>query len=346
MSKFSTWMQRHRRHLLIGGPLLLACGIIMTYIHERNTISTDDAYIVAANASINSQVGGQIASIAVVDNQFVKKGQTLFQVDARPYHIAVEHAKAELANAILSAHGLKTVYQEKVAETQAAQDTLHYQLKELNRQKRMTAAGLSSQMNLDKATNAFNNAKQALLVAQQQQANALTQLDDNANIAVNDLPLIEIAQANLHQAELNLAYTDVKAPMDGMVTKVDNLQVGDYISAGMPAFALIATQQPWVIANLKETQMSKIHPNQDAIIHLDAFPDKTFHGKILSISPGTGSAFAILPPENATGNWVKIVQRIPVKISLENPDHLLLSSGLSANVKIHVSESQETQDGE
>lgn len=334
MDKISPWMQLYRRHLLIGGPILLLLVFLMVYLLTRNSVSTDDAYVKAGNASINANVAGQVISINVHDNQVVKQGDVLFRLDPRPYKLAVAKAKAELANAYLTVQALKTVYQEKTAEVQAANDTLAYEREELARQTKMTASGLSSKMELSKVTNAFNNATQRLISAQQQQANIIAQLNNNPDIPAENLPIIHIALANLQQALLNLSYTIIKAPMDGIVTKVESLQKGDYVQTGTPVFALISNKDIWIEANFKETQLTNLKPGQKASIKIDAHPDKKWIGHIVSQSPGTGSSFALLPPENATGNWVKIVQRLPVRIAIDNLDNTELASGLSATVAV------------
>ena len=334
MDKISTWMQQNRQHLLIGGPVLLLLVVLVVYLLNRHSVSTDDAYVKAGKAAINANVPGQVAMIAVHDNQVVKQGDVLFRLDQRPYKLVVAKAKAELANAYLSVQALKTIYLEKTAEVQAAQDTLSYEQEELARQTKMTTSGLSSQMELNKVTNAFNNATQRLIAAQQQQANALIQLNGNPDIPAENLPIIHIALANLHQSLLNLSYTIIKAPMDGIVAKVEDLQKGDYVQTGMPVFVLFSNKDIWVEANFKETQMTNLKPGQKASIQIDAYPNTKWVGHIVSQSPGTGSSFALLPPENATGNWVKIVQRVPVRISIDNLDNTELASGLSATVTV------------
>lgn len=331
---FFTWMQQHRRHLFIAGPLLLIIVIILFYLLDRHEVSTDDAYTRAGNAAISSNVAGKISAIYVHDNQPVKKGQILFRINQQPYEIAVARAQAEFDNMSLTAQALKTVYQEKAAHVKGLKDTTTYQHTELERQQKMTTAGLSSQMTLDKTKNAFNTAKQQLAAARQQQANILIQLNNNPDIAIEDIPSVKTALANLHQAELNLSYTTIKAPFDGTVTKVDNAQVGDYIQVGAPVFSLMSHQDIWIEANFKETQITHIVPGDKAEISIDAFPEKKWVGHVASITPGTGSTFALLPPENATGNWVKIVQRIPIRIAFDALNNQTMPSGLSANVTV------------
>jgi membrane fusion protein (multidrug efflux system) len=196
-------------------------------------------------------------------------------------------------------------------------------------------------MQLNRATNAFDNAKQQLAAVKQQVANALASLGNNADIMVDDHPIVQQAQAQLDKAKLDLSYTTIIAPIDGIVTKVEQIQRGDYINTGAPVFSLISNKNVWVEANFKETQMTYMHPGQEATFEIDAYPDKDFKGHVISTSPGTGASFSLLPPENATGNWVKIVQRVPVRISIDyNKDMQLLSSGLSVNVTVDTEHSR------
>jgi membrane fusion protein, multidrug efflux system len=335
------WMHAHRRQLLFGVPaaFFLLCGIF--YIFGGRYVSTDDAYVEAANAAISSQVSGQVVRIYVHDNELVQKNAPLFSLDERPYKIAVENAKAQLINARLQVEALKATYQQRVANVKQAQDTLAYQTEEYNRQKKLAASGISSQIQLENTTNAYQNANQQFLASQHQLANVLASLNNNADIPVEQHPVVLEAQAQLDRANLNLSYTHINAPIDGMVTKVEQLQLGDYIKAGDPVFALISNKDVWVEANFKETDVTYMRAGQHAKIYVDAYPNITFEGDVMSTSPGTGSTFSLLPPENATGNWVKIVQRVPVRISIKNtnPD-LMLGSGLSANVTVDTEHSR------
>jgi membrane fusion protein (multidrug efflux system) len=329
------WMQNHRRHLLVGVPLFCLLVIVIFYFFSGRYVSTDDAYVQAAKAAISSNVSGQVANIYVHDNQEVKQNTPLFSLDNRPYKIAVENSKAQLVSARLQVLALKATYKQRLANAQEAQHTFTYEQDEFNRQKKLAASGISSQMQLNKATNDLQNAAQRFNAVQQQAANALASLDNNPNIAIDEHPIVQQAKALLDRANLNLSYTVIMAPYDGIVTKVEQLQIGDYIKTGDPVFALISNKDIWVEANFKESQITYMRPGQDSEIDIDAYPNLKFDGKVTSTSPGTGSTFSLLPPENATGNWVKIVQRLPVRILINNPYHsLILGSGLSANVTV------------
>jgi membrane fusion protein (multidrug efflux system) len=335
------WMQKHRRQLLVGVPLFFLLLIFVVYIFSGRYVSTDDAYVQAAKAAISSNVPGQVIKIYVRDNQVVKKGDALFSLDDKSFKIAVESANAKLTSARLQVQSLKASYQQQLANVQAAQDTLLFQQQEFERQKKLATSGISSQMQLNRATNAFDNAKQQLAAVKQQVANALASLGNNADIMVDDHPIVQQAQAQLDKAKLDLSYTTIIAPIDGIVTKVEQIQRGDYINTGAPVFSLISNKNVWVEANFKETQMTYMHPGQEATFEIDAYPDKDFKGHVISTSPGTGASFSLLPPENATGNWVKIVQRVPVRISIDyNKDMQLLSSGLSVNVTVDTEHSR------
>ncbi len=332
---FNEGLRKTRRRLLIGGPVLFMLILLIIYIVTGRYVSTDDAYIQAAHTDISANISERVVSLAVRNNQKVHKGELLFKLDDRNYLIAVEEAKADLASTQLQIAALKATYLQRQADVQSAKDTLVYQEREFKRQQVLAAQHISSQAELDKAQHAFLNALQQLKSFQQQRDNTLRSLDNKPNIDINEHPLVLQAKARLERAELNLSYTVVSAPSDGVVTKVDLLQVGDYIKAADAVFSLVSTTHVWAEANFKETQLTNVHPGQNATISIDAYPGKIFHGKVVSTSPGTGSSFAVLPPENATGNWVKIVQRLPLHISIDDADpNMPLHMGLSATVEI------------
>jgi membrane fusion protein, multidrug efflux system len=329
-----TPLQRLRWPLLLIAPVLFA-GAVYLYLTGGRYQSTDDAYVQAATVSISANVAGRVLDIYVHDNDIVKRGDSLYRLDDAPFRIAVSDAEAKLASARLQVASLKSTYRQRQVELRSARDSLAYAQRQFDRNKRLLASGIASQAQFDQASNGLDLGRQQVANAEQGVAVALANLGGDADIAPERHPLVEQAQAALDRARLDLSYTLVKAPADGIVTKVEQLQVGDYIAASTPVFALVSTRDVWVEANFKEAQLEHMRAGQSATVEIDRIGSKRFSAKVASVSPGTGSQFSMLPPENATGNWVKVVQRVPVRLQLDHADAgLLLQSGLSANVTV------------
>lgn len=333
--------QRLRLPLMLAGPIVVLIAGSWWYLTSGRYVSTDDAYVQAGRVNISNDISGRVVEIAVHDNQPVKKGDLLFRLDPRPFEISVEEAKAALASARLQVEALKATYRQKIADAKAAEDTLTYQQREYERQRQLVANGNASRQAFDQAQNTAQMAQQRVLSTQSDVANALAQLGGNPDIPVDQHPTVQRAKAALDKAELDLSYTVVAAPDDGIVTKVEQLQVGDWVqgvntgAAPTTLFSLISTDRVWVEANFKETELTYMHPGQRATVEVDTYPDVVFDARVSSLSPGTGLSFSLLPPENATGNWVKVVQRLPVRLALESPDpNNLLHAGLSATVEV------------
>jgi membrane fusion protein, multidrug efflux system len=325
--------ERLRVPLMLGVPLIAAAAGLWYYLTAGRFESTDDAYVRAAQVSISSNVSGRVSEIDVDDNQRVHRGAVLFRLDQRPFRIAAAESYARLASARLQVESLKATYRQRLADLRAAQSALEYQRREYDRQMRLLQHGITSQSQADRALLARNEAQQNVAAVQQQITATLASLGGNPDIPVEQHPSVEQAQAELDRALLNLSYTTISAPIDGIVTRVEQLQVGDYINAATPAFALVSTHDVWVEANFKEVQLAHMHPGDSARVWIDAYPDRTFQATVTSVSPGTGAEFSLLPPENATGNWVKVVQRLPVRLELKG-DVPTLRTGLSATVKV------------
>jgi membrane fusion protein, multidrug efflux system len=327
--------ERLRLPLMIGAPMIAGAVAIYFYLAGVGYESTDDAYLRAAHVSISPNVSGRVIGVNVHDNQRVRRGETLIRLDDRPFRIAVEDARARVANARLQIESLKATYWQRMADLRSAQSTLEYRKREYERQTRLLASGISPQSLIERTLDASNQAQQNV-VSDQQQINAtLASLGGDPNIPADRHPTVEEARAQLDRALLNLSYTTIVAPIDGIVTRVEELQAGDYITAATPAFALVSTSDVWIEANFKEVQLTYMRPGQPATVRVDAYPGRVIRAKVLSISPGTGSQFSLLPPENATGNWVKVVQRLPVRLQLE--DSVPVQSGLSALVTVDTS---------
>ena len=327
--------EKLRPLLMVGLPVLLAAVGYARYLAGEPYVSTDNAYARVGKTSINARISGQVVEIAVEDNQPVRKGQVLFRINPEPFQIAVNRAEAQLSVARLRIDGLKASYRQQQAELQSAKESADFDLKEFARKKALVASEFVSRSIYERAETDLKVARQRIASIEQQIASTVVALNGKPDIEVDSHPTVREARAQLDEAQLYLSYATVYAPADGIVAKVDDLQVGNYVNNGTPAFALLSDQQIWVEANFRETEVSHMHPGQAATIRIDTYPDHVFKAHVTSLSPGAGSDFALLPPENATGNWVKVVQRVPVRLELDEPSpDLPLISGTSATVRV------------
>lgn len=321
--------------LIFGVPAIFAAIGYAHYRAGEPFVSTDNAYARVAKASINARVSGQVVEIAVEDNQRVHKGQVLFRIDPKPLQIAVNRAEAQLNVARLRINGLKASYRQQQAELQSAKESADFDQREFARKKALVASEFVSRSIYERADTDLKVSRQRIASVEQQIASTVVALNGNPNIDAETHPTVREARAQLDEAQLYLSYATVYAPDDGIVAKVDDLQVGNFVNNGAPAFALLSNRDIWIEANFRETQVTHMRPGQEATISIDTYPDHVFKAHVTSMSPGAGADFALLPPENATGNWVKVVQRVPVRLELDQADPALaLFSGTSATVKV------------
>ena len=327
--------ERLRLPLMVGVPVLVVIGASAMYFSGGRYEVTDDAYVQAARVQVSSNIPGRVVQVAVHENQLVKQGDILFRLDPLPLDTAVAQSEALAAQATLQVDAFRAAYGQRRAETAAASDQLTYQQHELARQKTLLQAGVASQSAVDQAQNAMNAATQRLAAAREAEAAALAQLGGTPDRRSDRHPAVRAAQAAVARDRLNQSYGVVTAPQDGIATKVEQLQVGNYVNAAQPLFALVSPRL-WIDANLKEDQLAHVRVGQAATVKVDAAKGFTFHARVVSVSPGTGSSFALLPPENATGNWVKVVQRVTVRVELDETELRAhpLQAGLSAKVTI------------
>ncbi|MGC4028256.1 MAG: HlyD family secretion protein [Steroidobacteraceae bacterium] len=324
-----------RLALLILGPAIAVALALYFYFTGGRYESTDDAYVQTARVAVSSNVAGRVVELAVRDNQPVHRGDLLYRLEDAPFAITVQQAEAQLAAARLQVESLKASYRQYGSRIAAGRRNLEFLRNELDRQQRLLRSGIASQAAVDRARNALDDASGAQSSLEHQADGALAQLGGDPSIPPEKHPALLQAQAALDAARLDLSYTTVRAPADGVVTRVEELQVGDFVAAHAPVFALVATGKVWVEANFKEDQLAHMQPGQHVTVKLDSYPGHTFDGTVGSLSPGTGSQFSALPPENATGNWVKVVQRLPVRIELQLPEATpALHAGLSATVRV------------
>jgi membrane fusion protein (multidrug efflux system) len=331
-------LRRMRTPLMIGGSLVIIAVAAVLYFLSSRTEATNDAYVNAARVAISTNVPGRVIELNVHDNQRVKRGSVLFRLDDRPFQLAAAQARAKLNTARLQIASMKALYGQRQSELRSAQDTYAYENREMERQKRLLASGISSQSQVDRAVHARDSAAQAVAAAQQQIASVVANLGGDPTIDPNKHPSVEQAQAELDRALLDLSYTTITAPDDGVVTQVERLQVGDYVNAATPVFALVSTHDLWIEANFKEVQLAKMRAGQEATVKIDTYGDRTFKARVVSLAPGTGSAFSVLPAQNATGNWVKVTQRVPVRIYIDGTPERPLIAGLSADVDVDTRE--------
>jgi membrane fusion protein (multidrug efflux system) len=322
---------RLRWPLLIGGPVIVIAVVAWFVLTGGRYQSTDDAYVQAARTPISANVSARVVELDVKDNQQVKKGDVLFRLDDRDFKVAEAQAEAALASAKLQVKTERATAGQQEAAVRVAQDAVAYANRELSRQKELAAGGVASQQQLDKALDAADEAKSRLSVAQGQAAAARIASGDTGPI--DQQPAVMQAQAALDRAKLQLGYTVIRSPQDGVAAKVEQIQLGSYITGAQPLFWLVSGR-PYVEANFKEDQLAKMHPGQSVEIGIDAYSKDKLMGHVASFSPGAGSTFSILPPQNATGNWVKVVQRLPARIEFDQAPPEMAAAGLSAKVKV------------
>jgi membrane fusion protein, multidrug efflux system len=294
--------------LLVGGYFYITGGRYMT---------TDDAYVEADKVALSTDVSGLVDQIAVHDNQHVAAGQVLFKLDPAPFRHALDEADAQLANIRDQILAMEANYRGLQAQiTQAEQNVAYYQ-RAFSRQQALYTRGVAAQTAYDEAQHNLRNAQQSLQSLHQQAAAAVANLDGNPTIAVADHPLYRQALAKREEAARRLGDTVVRAPYSGIVTRVPSLQKGMYLAAATPAFSIVADQSVWIEAQPKETELTYVRPGQPATITVDTYPGVIWHGAVASLGPASASEFSLLPAENTSGNWVKVVQRNPLRIRLD-----------------------------
>ena len=329
------WRKRLKRPLLMGAlPLVLLGGGGYAYLNSGRYVSTDNAYAQQDKVSISPDVTGRIVEVKVAENQAVKAGDILFRIDPDPYRIALAQAEAAVASARLQVGQLQTTYQGKGVDIRGAEEEIAFAEEDYQRQVELLKRGFTTRARYQQAQHALQNAREELAAAQAEAAEARAALAGNARMSVDQHPLVRQAVAQRDKAALDLARTVVRAPTDGIVSQTERLQVGQMTPAGLPALSLVANEHVWIEANYKETDLEHMRVGQPATVEFDAYPGHEIHGRVASIGAGTGSEFSVLPAQNATGNWVKVVQRVPVRIELSETPPRALLAGLSAEVTV------------
>jgi membrane fusion protein (multidrug efflux system) len=330
-------LRKYRRFLLLVVlPLVAVVGGLAFYLNGGRYVTTDDAYVGAQKVLITPDISGKIEKVVVREGQRVNEGDTLFEIDPVPFRLALQQAQANLATA-------KTNYETLVSDLRIygqlgdlAQQGVELKRRDVDRKSSLVKSNFGSQLDLDNSSTGLVTASAQLELLKQKVSTAKNQLLGDPDLPLEQFPPYALAKAALDQAQRNLDHTVLRAPINGVATQVDSIQLGRFVAAGTPVFSIIDTSKPWVDANPKESDFTYVAVGQPVRVDIDAFPDHVFKGTIGSLSPGTGAQFAILPPQNATGNFVKVVQRVPVRIYFDANDKMVqkLKAGMSSYVSI------------
>jgi membrane fusion protein (multidrug efflux system) len=330
-------MRRYRRFLLLVVlPLVAAVAGVTFYLNGGRYVTTDDAYVGAQKVLITPDISGKIEKVVVKEGQQVREGDVLFEFDPVPFRLAVAQAKANLAQAKVTYDNLTADLKIYSQMTDLSQQGMDLKRRDVERKSSLVKNNFGSQLDLDNAAAALVTASAQFQLLQQKIATAKAQLLGNPDLPIEEFPAYAQAKAALDQAQRNLDHTTMRAPMAGTATQVEQIQLGRFVTAGTPVFSIIDTSNPWVDANPKESDFTYVAVGQSVTLEVDAFPNHPFKGTVGSLSPGTGAQFAILPPQNASGNFVKVVQRVPVRIYFDKNDKYVrkLKAGMSVYTTI------------
>jgi membrane fusion protein (multidrug efflux system) len=330
-----------RLSLLVLGPLVALGVAAEMYLTGGRYVETDNAYVRAPIMNIAPDVPGTVAEVAVHENQHVEKGALLFSLDQVRFRIALDGAKAQLGMVHNDLTALQATYRQNLSAIDQAKSSLDYAQATFDRQLNLQKHGVAAQATLDQARRDLDTAQEQLRGAQRAADATLSQLGGNATGSVDEHPRVLEAKSAIDKAQRDLDHATILAPWAGTVANVENLRSGAYVAAGQAALSLVASNDLWVEANPKETDLTHLKVGDTATITVDAYPSFTWKAKVTSLSPATGAEFSVLPPQNASGNWVKVVQRVPVKLMLEEtPGAPQLTSGMSVDVSIDTGHSR------
>ena len=327
-------MASTRAILMLIVPALLIIGGAYYWLTSGASVSTDDAQVKQDIVSVSPQVAGPVSQVLVKNGSKVTRGQILFRIDPAPFQVALENAEAQLAAARLQTTQLQTQAAGTGADIVGEQANLAIKRNALGRQQALLKQGFTTRADYEDALNEVKTAEQDLADARARAANAHAALAPGGN-----QPQIAQAQAAVDKAKLDLERTAIRAPMDGLVENADNLQIGQMAVTGVGMLSIVHSQTAWVEANFKEKDVGKMIPGQKAKIEVDAYPGRDFEAHVQSIGAGTGSEFSLLPAQNANGNWVKVTQRVPVRIAFDGLPSKPMIAGLSVNATVYLDKS-------
>ena len=302
--------------LLVVVPVIGLSIAAYFYVNGGRYVETNNAYVKSRLVHISSDIDGRVTELSAANNHPVKKGDLLFRIDPEPAEIDLMSAKAEIANVRQRVASLKSQYLQSQLAIEAAKERINFLKSELKRQEKLLKLGHGLQVDHARATHELQMGHRALDLANQSATVVLTELGGNPELPPEKHSLFLSAQAKVNKAMHNLKSTRILAPVDGILSNV-TLEAGEHVEAGKPVFYIVESSAVWIEANLKESQLTYLKEGQTATIIVDAYPDHKINATVTSLSPATGAEFSVLPPQNATGNWVKVVQRIPVRLDLD-----------------------------
>lgn len=330
-------LRRYRRFLLmVVLPIVAVFAGFTFYLNGGRYVGTDDAYVGAQKVLVTPDISGKIEKVVVREGQLVKQGDVLFEIDPVPFRLAVDEARAQVMQAQSTYDNLRANIKIYGDMLNLAQQGVDLKQRDVERKQALVKNSYGSQLDLDNASNALVTSGSIAQYVKQQISTAKTQLLGDTDLPLERFPPYAQAKSKLDNAERNLDHAVVRASMGGIATQVEQIQLGRYVTAGTPVFSIIDIARPWVDANPKESDLTYVTEGQPVTLEVDAFPNHVFKGKIGSLSPGTGAQFAILPPQNATGNFVKVVQRVPIRIYFDENDKYVkkLKAGMSVYATI------------
>jgi membrane fusion protein (multidrug efflux system) len=329
---------RRRRWLRPVLFLLLPVGLLLggyAYVTGGRIMSTENAYVRADIVGVSTDISGIVQAVAVRENQTVSVGDVLFRLDDQPFRLALARAEAQIGIVATDLNALKASYHDMQAQIREAQVDVAYFTRDLERQRQLVARSFASQVSFDQSQRSLQSAQQKVASLTQQLAGIAANLNGDPEIAITQHPRYAEAVAQRDEAARQLAHAVVRAPMEGIATNVPSLQPGQYLAAATPAFSIVSARHLWIDANPKETELTNVRPGQPVTVTVDTYPGEAWHGTVESVSPASASSFALLPAQNSSGNWVKVVQRIPMRVSIEVPDGKpQLRAGMSVEVDV------------
>jgi membrane fusion protein (multidrug efflux system) len=314
-------------------PAILVIAAVAYWLSLEGKVSTDNAYVQQDKVSVTPEVGGKIVEVMVKDGQTVHRGDLLFRIDPEPFRLQIKQADAQIALAQANVVALENSSDLSGADIAGAREDIAFAQATLSRQQALWIRGFTTKADYQAAQHAVAQAREELRAAEARQAAARAKLATGPQVP-GENPQVAAAKAQRAVAELNLNRTTIRAPMDGRVAQADRLQVGNQIIQGVPVLTLVATNSTYVEANFKETDLADMKVGQPAEVRFDAYPDIVVKGHVSSIGAGTGSEFSVLPAQNATGNWVKVTQRVPVRIAIDVTPPREMIAGISSDVTV------------